>query len=215
LDIHRRNLRDSAPARPWCRGCIHSFFAPMPNIRFLEHPDHWLKRAERVRLIAEQTDDPASKELLLRIAEDMERLAEHARRGQDEVSGGMGEGAQLVCQSPTFGLTLWSARTPTEMVHRDRAGISSDARDRGRPHRLTRGQAPNCRLSVYIPHNLRPPMSTRSCKRAARRGVSSAKKAPPKRRIWSTASSRSPPTSCRTIWYVKCVIGVHLRVLTD
>jgi hypothetical protein len=49
----------------------------MPNIRFLEHPDHWLKRAERVRLMAEQTNDSVSRELLLRIAEDLERLAEH------------------------------------------------------------------------------------------------------------------------------------------
>jgi hypothetical protein len=49
----------------------------MAKIPFLDTADHWVKRAERVRIQAEQADDPMSQEMLLRIAEDFERLAEH------------------------------------------------------------------------------------------------------------------------------------------
>ena len=49
----------------------------MANIPFPDSAEHWIKRAERVRIQAEQADDPLSREMLLRIAEDFERLAEH------------------------------------------------------------------------------------------------------------------------------------------
>ena len=46
----------------------------------LDNPEHWQDRAEEARSIAEQMSDPDSKRMMLRIAEDYERLAAHARR---------------------------------------------------------------------------------------------------------------------------------------
>ncbi len=46
----------------------------------LDKPEHWQERAEEARSIAEQMSDPDSKRMMLRIAEDYERLAAHARR---------------------------------------------------------------------------------------------------------------------------------------
>jgi hypothetical protein len=49
----------------------------------LDNPEHWLGRAEEARSIAEQLSDPESRRMMLRIAEDYERLATHARRRQE------------------------------------------------------------------------------------------------------------------------------------
>jgi hypothetical protein len=46
----------------------------------LDEPEHWLERAEEARSIADQLSDPESRRMMLRIAEDYERLANHARR---------------------------------------------------------------------------------------------------------------------------------------
>jgi DNA-binding ferritin-like protein len=46
----------------------------------LDNPGHWQERAEEARSIAEQMSDPDSKQMMLRIAEDYEQLAAHARR---------------------------------------------------------------------------------------------------------------------------------------
>jgi DNA-binding ferritin-like protein len=46
----------------------------------LDNPGHWQERAEQARSIAEQMADPDSKRMMLRIAEDYERLAAQARR---------------------------------------------------------------------------------------------------------------------------------------
>ena len=46
----------------------------------LDEPKHWLERAEEARSIADQLSDPESRRMMLRIAEDYERLANHARR---------------------------------------------------------------------------------------------------------------------------------------
>ena len=46
----------------------------------LDDPKHWLERAEEARSIADQLSDPDSRRMMLRIAEDYERLANHARR---------------------------------------------------------------------------------------------------------------------------------------
>jgi hypothetical protein len=46
----------------------------------LDNPKHWQERAEEARSIAEQLSDPESKRMMLRIAEDYERLAAHAAR---------------------------------------------------------------------------------------------------------------------------------------
>jgi len=46
----------------------------------LDDPKHWLERAEEARSLADQLSDPESRRMMLRIAEDYERLANHARR---------------------------------------------------------------------------------------------------------------------------------------
>jgi hypothetical protein len=53
----------------------------------LDNPEHWLERAEEARSIAEQLSDPESRRMMLRIAEDYELLATHARRrGRDRMA---------------------------------------------------------------------------------------------------------------------------------
>jgi hypothetical protein len=47
---------------------------------FINDPGHWRQRAEEARSIAEQMNDPQSKEAMLRIARDYEHLAERAER---------------------------------------------------------------------------------------------------------------------------------------
>ena len=44
----------------------------------LDDPEHWRRRAEEARTVAEQLSDPESKGTMLRIASDYDRLAEHA-----------------------------------------------------------------------------------------------------------------------------------------
>jgi hypothetical protein len=51
---------------------------------FVNDSDHWRVRAEEARILARQMDDSASKDTMLRIAEDYERLA---RRADDRASG--------------------------------------------------------------------------------------------------------------------------------
>ena len=46
---------------------------------FINDPEHWLQRAEEARTVADQMNDLQSKEAMLRIAEDYERLARRAR----------------------------------------------------------------------------------------------------------------------------------------
>ena len=45
---------------------------------FINDPAHWRQRAEEARTIAEQMSDLNSKDAMLRIAKDYERLAERA-----------------------------------------------------------------------------------------------------------------------------------------
>jgi hypothetical protein len=47
---------------------------------FINDPGHWRQRAEEARTIAEQMNEPQSKEAMLRIAKDYERLAERAEQ---------------------------------------------------------------------------------------------------------------------------------------
>jgi hypothetical protein len=51
--------------------------ADMPA-SFINDPEHWRRRAEEARSIAEQMSDSPSKDAMLRIAKDYERLAERA-----------------------------------------------------------------------------------------------------------------------------------------
>jgi hypothetical protein len=45
---------------------------------FINDPEHWRNRAEEARTLADQMSDQASKQTMLRIAADYERLAERA-----------------------------------------------------------------------------------------------------------------------------------------
>jgi hypothetical protein len=45
---------------------------------FTNDPEHWRNRAEEARALADQMSDEASKQTMLRIAADYERLAERA-----------------------------------------------------------------------------------------------------------------------------------------
>jgi hypothetical protein len=47
---------------------------------FINYPAHWRQRAEEARTIAEQMSDLQSKDSMLRIAKDYERLAERAEQ---------------------------------------------------------------------------------------------------------------------------------------
>src|SRR2546429_7477474 len=49
------------------------------NPSILDDPKHWRRRAAAARLVAGQLDGPVAKAAMLRIAEDYERIAEHAR----------------------------------------------------------------------------------------------------------------------------------------
>jgi len=45
---------------------------------FINDPEHWRKRAEEARTLANQMNDETSKQTMLKIAADYDRLAERA-----------------------------------------------------------------------------------------------------------------------------------------
>ena len=47
---------------------------------FINDPEHWLQRAEQMRILADEIDDEPAKETVLRIANDYGRLAERAEQ---------------------------------------------------------------------------------------------------------------------------------------
>jgi hypothetical protein len=51
---------------------------------FINEPDHWRARAQEARILAGQMNDSESKDAMLRIAEDYERLA---KRAEDRAAG--------------------------------------------------------------------------------------------------------------------------------
>jgi hypothetical protein len=46
----------------------------------LDDPEHWRSRAEEARTVAEQLTDPIAKAMMLQIAEDYDRIADHAQQ---------------------------------------------------------------------------------------------------------------------------------------
>jgi hypothetical protein len=45
---------------------------------FINDPEHWRQRAEEIRTLADDMKDEISKKMMLRIAQDYERLAQRA-----------------------------------------------------------------------------------------------------------------------------------------
>jgi len=45
---------------------------------FINDPEHWRHRAEEIRTLADDMKDEISKQMMLRIAQDYERLAQRA-----------------------------------------------------------------------------------------------------------------------------------------
>jgi hypothetical protein len=56
----------------------------MASRSFLNDPAHWRDRAEEARTRAEQINDPRSRKMMLRVADDYELLA---NRAETRVSG--------------------------------------------------------------------------------------------------------------------------------
>jgi hypothetical protein len=48
---------------------------------FINDPEHWLQRAEQMRILADEIHDEQAKKTMLRIANDYGRLAERAEQG--------------------------------------------------------------------------------------------------------------------------------------
>ncbi len=65
--MSRAHLRRSLEGEPFVRPSIAN------------DPEHWRKRAEDMRTLANEIKDPLSKETMLRIADDYERLAKRAK----------------------------------------------------------------------------------------------------------------------------------------
>jgi hypothetical protein len=50
----------------------------MPDVPHFNNPEHWRRRAEESRVLAEQMNDETAKQVMLRIADDYEKLATRA-----------------------------------------------------------------------------------------------------------------------------------------
>jgi len=52
----------------------------MPDIAHFNDPEHWRKRAEESRVLAEQMNDENAKKIMLGIADDYEKFATRAAK---------------------------------------------------------------------------------------------------------------------------------------
>ncbi|HLH10940.1 MAG TPA: hypothetical protein VKV77_03550 [Methylovirgula sp.] len=52
----------------------------MPQSHFVNNPEHWRKRAEEMRALADSMTETAAKASMLRLADDYENLAKRAER---------------------------------------------------------------------------------------------------------------------------------------
>jgi len=50
----------------------------MPDVPHFNDPEHWQRRAEESRVLAEQMNDETAQKIMLRIADDYEKLAARA-----------------------------------------------------------------------------------------------------------------------------------------
>jgi hypothetical protein len=73
------------------------------SISILDDPDHWRERAEDARDVAEQLSDPVSRDMMLRIAESCDRLAELAEYRGECTRGNIPDGRD--CPSGPSGAT--------------------------------------------------------------------------------------------------------------
>jgi hypothetical protein len=74
-------MRENPPLNLWA--VVSAAGARMPT-SFINNPQHWRDRAEEMRTLAQTVKDEASKQTMLRIADDYDRLAfraEHRAAG--------------------------------------------------------------------------------------------------------------------------------------
>jgi hypothetical protein len=65
---------------PGVRSAGFSLKAPCPMpASFINDPEHWRHRAEQMRTLADGMKDEISRQMMLRIAQDYERLAQRAQ----------------------------------------------------------------------------------------------------------------------------------------